>query len=225
MESTQALLRLLQLTSPALPIGAYSYSEGLETLVQNGTITNPVTLEHWLAQELQYGAIRLELAVLFRIHQAIQTNNPNQIQYWNQWLSAFRETEELRQQSWQMGRSLTRLLNSLEPGWHSIFEAIDDPCHFTTAFAVAAVQGQIEVHPAALGYLYSWVANLINAAIRLVPLGQTQGQQLLLKLYPQLEQTVEQVADLQDDDLWSCNWGLTIASMNHETLYSRLFRS
>ncbi|PSB06716.1 urease accessory protein UreF, partial [filamentous cyanobacterium CCP2] len=108
-----SLLHLLQLVSPALPVGAYSYSEGLETLVQANKITNLSTLEDWLAQELRYGAIRLEAAVLLRIYDAAHSNQLDRLSYWNQWLSAFRETEELREQSWQMGRSLVRLLGDL----------------------------------------------------------------------------------------------------------------
>lgn len=225
MQSHQALLRLLQLTSPALPVGAYSYSEGLETLVQQGTIANSVTLEQWLSQELQFGAIRLEAATIPRVYTTIQTNQLDQLAYWNHWISALRETEELRQQSWQMGRSLTRLLRDLQPDISELIASCGEPCNFSTAFALAAAYWHIELRSAVLGYLHSWAANLINAGVRLVPLGQTQGQQVLLNLDRQLNQTTDEILQLGDNELWSCNWGLTIASMNHETLYSRLFRS
>ncbi|WP_416671684.1 urease accessory protein UreF [Egbenema bharatensis] len=222
-----SLLHLLQLVSPALPVGAYSYSEGLETLVQTDRVIDLSTLKAWLTQELRYGAIRLEAAVLLRIYDAAQANQLDRLAVWNQWLSAFRETEEMREQSWQMGRSLGRLLQELEPR-ESVKQglmACGEPCNFAAAFALAAVDGKIDREIAVLGYLYSWVANLINAGVRLIPLGQTQGQQGLLHLYPQLEQTTQAVLSLTDDRLWSCGWGMSIASMNHETLYSRLFRS
>jgi urease accessory protein len=222
-----SLLHLLQLVSPALPVGAYSYSEGLETLVQSHQVMNLSTLKTWLIQELRYGAIRLEAAALLRIYDAADTHQLDRLAVWNQWLSAFRETEEMREQSWQMGRSLGRLLQDLEPREEVKQElmACGEPCNFAAAFALAAVNWEIDREIAVLGYLYSWAANLINAGVRLIPLGQTQGQQGLLQLYPQLEQTTQEILLLTDDRLWSCSWGMSIASMNHETLYSRLFRS
>jgi urease accessory protein len=221
----QALLYLLQLASPTLPVGAYSYSEGLETLVQAGTVIDRQSLHDWLAQELQYGAIRLEAIALLRAYQAVQASDWDSLKSWNQWLSAFRETEELREQSWQMGRSLTRLLLQLQPEMNSQIEACGQPCNFAIAFALAACHWQIDAQTAVLGYLQSWVSNLVNAGVRLIPLGQTQGQQLLLHLYPQLQQTLEFILNAEEDEIWNCGWGLAIASMTHETLYSRLFRS
>ena len=113
--SKYRLLKLLQLASPALPVGAYSYSEGIETLVENGAIASSQSLKHWLVQELNYGAIRIEAAVMVRAYQVAALADVAALVYWNQWLSAARETEELRQQSWQMGRSLLRLLLELQP--------------------------------------------------------------------------------------------------------------
>lgn len=231
------LLHLLQLVSPALPVGAYSYSEGIETLVQSDRVTTAVTLEEWLMQELRYGAVRLETAVLTRVYECARSNDLPRLNDWNQWLSAFRETEELREQSWQMGRSLVRLLQALEEGQRAEdgrqkaeeiqmwIEACGEPCNFVVAFGLAAAHWQIDVESTVLGYLHSWASNLVNAGVRLIPLGQTQGQQLLLNLYPELEQAANQVLSLSDEELWTCSWGQTIASMNHETLYSRLFRS
>jgi urease accessory protein len=220
----QSLLALLQLVSPALPIGAYSYSEGIETLVQNGKIKDLATLEHWLQQELKYGAIAVEAMVLLRAYASVDGQS-DRLEYWNDWLSAFREAEEMREQSWQMGRSLMRLLLDLQPSLQPTFATCGEVCNFTIAFAIAAHHWQIEPHTAVLGYLYSWAGNLVNSGVRLIPLGQTQGQQLLLNLYPILEETAIAVMNAQDDDLKNCGWGLAIASMHHETLYSRLFRS
>jgi urease accessory protein len=226
--NSQALLHLLQLVNSTLPVGAYSYSEGLETLVQANTIANAQTLQHWLLQELDYGAIRLEAAAMVRIYRGavcLQDSGYGNLSDWNHWLSAMRETEELREQSWQMGRSLTRLLLDLEPQIEPTIAACGTPCNFATAFAIAAHYWQIDCKTAILGYLYSWVANLVNAGVRLIPLGQTVGQRLLFDLNLPLRQTVDVILTLQDNDLNGCGWGLAIASMNHETLYSRLFRS
>jgi urease accessory protein len=223
--SLQALLHLLQLSSPALPVGAYSYSEGLETLVQAGKICDLPTLQDWLLQELRFGAVRLEAATIARLHSAAAAGNFDALHKWNQWISALRETAELREQSWQMGRSLVRLLLELQPQGQPCLAACGEPCNYAAAFAIAAAGWRIDCKTSILGYLHSWAANLINAGVRLIPLGQTAGQRLLLDLYPELQAAAEDVVALEDDDLDACSWGVSIASMTHETLYSRLFRS
>ncbi|XHX79836.1 MAG: urease accessory protein UreF [Stenomitos frigidus ULC029] len=221
-----ALLRLLQLASPALPVGAYSYSEGLEALAEAGRLSDRSALESWLVQELRQGAIRVETAVMVRAYRLGQLDDWDGLGDWNRWLSAARETEELRLQSLQMGRSLLRLLQDLhlvERPQSIVLQK--DGCHFAIAFALAAVRWQIDLSPALLGYLHSWASNLVNVGVKLIPLGQTAGQQLLWQLQPAIEGAVEEVLLLQDDDLGSCSWGLALASMAHETQYSRLFRS
>ncbi len=215
----------MQLTNASLPVGAYSYSEGIETLVEAGAIATASNLYHWLSQELQYGGIQTEAAVLMRGYQAVQADQPGQLAYWNRWLSAARETEELRQQSWQMGRALARLLPELNGDTQPWLAAAGTPCNFAIAFAIAAAVSQIPLEMTVQGYLHSWASNLINAGIRLVPLGQTEGQIVLHQLHPVIEQAITQVMALDDADLSSGSWGLSLASMQHETLYSRLFRS
>ncbi|MEB3181299.1 MAG: urease accessory protein UreF [Nostocaceae cyanobacterium] len=224
MEPIQHLC-LLQLASPALPVGAYSYSEGLETLVDSGTINSEGSLKHWLEAELRYGAIRLEAAVMVRAYHALVEDDLPALSYWNAWLSAARETEELRNSSWQMGRSLMRLLGELQPQIMPIINTIGNPCNYAIAFGIASASWQINISLALLGYLHSWATNLITAGIKLIPLGQTAGQKLLLDLQANLIATVEEVIGLDDDDLSCCSWGLSLASMKHETLYTRLFRS
>lgn len=220
-----ALLCLLQLASPALPVGAYSYSEGLETLVDKGTIENEQTLKHWLEQELLIGVIRLEAAVMMRAYHCVQLGDIKALGYWNNWLSAAKETEELRQQSWQMGRSLIRLLLVLQPHLASLTHTAGNPCNFAIAFGVAAAHWGIEAPAALLGYLHSWATNLITAGVKLIPLGQTAGQQLLNELHANLICATQEILVLEDDDLNSCGWGLALASMAHESQYTRLFRS
>ena len=221
-----ALQRLLQLASPVLPVGAYSYSEGLEALAEAGRLSDRDALESWLVQELQHGAIRVETAIMVRAYKACQLDDWDALGDWNHWLAAARETEELRHQSLQMGRSLLRLLQDLhlvELPQSIVLQK--DGCHFAIAFALAAVRWQIDLPSAMLGYLHSWASNLVNVGVKLIPLGQTAGQQLLLQLQPAIEGAVEEILLLQDDDLGSCSWGLALASMTHETQYSRLFRS
>jgi urease accessory protein len=145
------------------------------------------------------------------------------LRFWNAWLTASRETEELRRQSLQMGRSLMRLWQDLEPELASMLN--DDDYHFAVVFGLIAAQWQIDEQSTALGYLHSWASNLISAGSKLVPIGQTAGQRLLLKLGPVLESSAVAILGLADDDLESCGYGLALASMAHETQYSRLFRS
>ncbi|MCU0569851.1 MAG: urease accessory protein UreF [Oculatellaceae cyanobacterium Prado106] len=219
-----AFFSLLQLVSSALPVGAYSYSEGIETLVQTGQITNLETLEHWLTQELRSGALRVETLVLRRVYEALTAGQLDHLITWNHWLSAFRETEELREQSWQMGRSLTRLLSELYPQAPELLDPAGEPWNFAVGFAIAAYLGEIDLEVAIAGYLYSWASNLVTAGVRLIPLGQTQGQKLLMNLAPVLAAAADTVMQAEER-LPLCTWGMAIASMQHETLYSRLFRS
>jgi len=228
-----ALLSLLQLASATLPVGAYSYSDGLEWLVETGVIDDSKSLWQWLEQELRYGAIRLEAAVMLRADGSVKRGDVKSLVYWNAWLSAAKETRELRSQSWQMGYSLMRLLRDLPypqptlgiPALPDLAAAVGTPCNYAIAFGIAAAATAIDPRSAILGYLHSWASHLISAGVKLIPLGQTVGQQLLLELSPQLSLATQQVLALEDHQLSSCGWGLTLASIAHETQYTRLFRS
>ncbi|MBD2340717.1 urease accessory protein UreF [Calothrix sp. FACHB-156] len=220
-----SFLAILQLTSPALPVGAYSYSEGLETLVEQNTITNQQNLQAWLTSQLRYGAIRIEAAVMLRAYKSAKIEDLAALSYWNHWLSAARETTELRNASWQMGRSLMQLLGKLQPEIIPIVNAVGNPSNYAIAFGIAAAHWQINIQAAVLGYLQSWASNLITAGVKLIPLGQTTGQQLLIDLQPLLNVAAVEILALEDDELACCTWGLSLASMQHETQYTRLFRS
>jgi urease accessory protein len=228
------LLWLLQLVNSALPVGAYSYSEGLETLVENGVILCDMplalsfayrNLKAWLVSELRYGAIRLEAGVIVRVYKSVQNQDFNALSDWNLWLSALRETEELRNSSLQMGRSLMQLLVKLQPETKSIFDHLDGDCNYAVAFGIALAFAEINLQAGLLGYLHSWASNLITAGVKLIPLGQTAGQKLLFELQPLFSSAVAEIINLEDDDLSCCSWGLSLASMQHEVLYTRLFRS
>ena len=234
------LLRLLQLVSPSLPVGAYSYSEGLETLTQNGEVCDRETLQHWLGQELEVGAVRMEGAIVVRAYRALQDNDAMiGLRYWSQWYGAARETEELRNQSLQMGRSMMKVLQGLEGSgdfdrllWDPLLwdplhwqQLMEERWHFPIAFAIVAVAWEIVLPDALLGYFQSWSSNLIAAGIKLIPLGQTDGQRIGYAMQKSIAESVLNVLTLDDDDLGSCSWGVALASMQHEMLYSRLFRS
>ncbi len=208
-----------------MPVGAYSYSEGLESLIAQEIVYDRVTLQAWIEFELQTGAIRIETAIVDRAYLAGVQSQSAQLQYWNQWLCAARETEELRHQSWQMGGSLTKLAIELTPALTELIGEIGSPCNYAIAFGVIAQYWQIDRQTAISAYLQSWVTNQIGAGIKLIPLGQTAGQQILWQLQERIALASELIPNLADDDLYACSWGLSLASMQHETLYSRLFRS
>ena len=228
-------LRLLQLASATLPVGAFSYSEGLEHLVEQGLLRDANDLKGWIVQELFYGSIRMELGIVLRGYQAALDQQAESLLYWNHWWSAARESEELRLQSWQMGRSLLRLwleldvegieTSRIDKTWPVLKTLRTQTCNFPIAFGLAAADWYIKPAEALLGYLQSWSTNLITAGIKLIPLGQTAGQQILLSLGPLLVSTAQEIEHQPDTALESCGWGAALASMAHETQYSRLFRS
>jgi urease accessory protein len=158
--------------------------------------------------------------MMLRSHRATIAQDFDRVLYWNQWFTAARETEELRSQSLQMGGSLIRLFRSL---YSEPIPNFPDGCNFAIAFGLVAALWQIDESSAITAYLHSWATNLVSAGVKLIPLGQTAGQKLLLKLGEEIQAC--EVADLSDDALETCGWGLSIASMTHEKLYSRLFRS
>jgi urease accessory protein len=228
------LLKLLQLASPAMPLGAFSYSEGLETLVELNIIGDRAKLQEWLTNELGYGAIRIEAALMLRAYDCCFQQDLSRLSYWNSWLSAARETAELRQQSWQMGNTLIRLLQNLENetpdrlaslSVEETLAKVGLPCNYAIAFGITAACWQIDSEAALIGYLHSWVTNAIGAGVKLIPLGQTVGQQILISINPKITVTVAEIQRIDDENLHSCSWGLSLASSCHEIQYTRLFRS
>lgn len=224
----QQLLYLLQLGDSALPLGSYSYSEGLENLVENNLISDDKSLQLWIIQELKYGTIRIETAIMSKAYDCFIKKEIEQLNYWNNWLSANRETSELRQQSWQMGNSLIKLIQALEFSNYAIINItnqLEKPFNYAIIFGIVSANWKLEKDNAILLYLKNWVTSMINAGVKLIPLGQTQGQKILFNMLDILPKISEQILSLKNTDLVACNWGLSLASMNHETQYSRLFRS
>lgn len=209
------LMRLLQLASPTLPVGAYSYSQGLEAAIEAGVVTDASSAEQWIGDLLELSMSRMEVPLLFRM-----ISDPESIEALNLLFLANRETAELRAETVQMGYSLNRLLPSL--GVDAL--AIDEPS-FPAAFAAAVNAWQIDVHEALQAYLWSWLENQVMAALKAVPLGQTDGQQMLLSLANRIPGIVSQAIAIHDDDIGSFAPGFAILSSKHETQYSRLFRS
>jgi urease accessory protein len=222
-----ALARLLQLASPALPVGAYSYSQGLEAAVEAGMVRDAASAGGWIEDVLGYTVARLEAPLWWRLHAAWAAGDPERAAHWNDIFLSTRESAELRAETLQMGYSLQRLLLEIaEFDEHSLAQlrGIGD-ITFPAAFAFAVMKWGIPARSALIAYLWAWLENQVMAALKSVPLGQTDGQRLLLKLAALLPGIADGACALGDEDL--CNYapGFAILCSQHETQYSRLFRS
>jgi urease accessory protein len=228
--SDSARLRLFQLVSPALPVGAFSYSEGLEVLVQAGRLGGVEPLGRWLEAELRRGAVGMEAAALMPLHDALRRWRAGEAAALAElldldgWLLAQREAPELRAQQRQMGQSLLQLLADLGFALPASRPALP-PLAWPAAFAWAACCLELGSPAVEEAYLYGWVANQISAAVRLVPLGPTQGQRLQLALAPLIAERAQVLAAADPRSLWSGGVGAGHAQLQHAELYSRLFRS
>jgi len=222
--SDLALLRLLQLVSPALPVGAYAYSQGMEQAIHLEWITNEAQTAEWIEGVLENGLARVDAPVLARLHAAWSAPDLDRVAYWNQFLYACRESAELQAEDRTLARALTRLLADLGVADAKPF-ATQEQSTFATLFALASVHWRIPVLQCVQGYLWSWVENQVAAAIKLVPLGQTAGQRILLRLGERIPQLAQQALTLDDDDIGQIMQGQVMASAWHEMQYSRLFRS
>jgi urease accessory protein len=214
-----ALLRLLWLASPALPIGGFSYSEGLEAAVEAGLVHDEGSAGEWLAQQLHASLARADLAVVALAVAACRGGDAEELGRLDQWVRQTRETSELRQQSEQMGRSLRE--------WQRSLGHKDLPAEFTypVAFAVAAESCGAPTRAIALAYAFAWCENMMQAAIKSVPLGQGAGQRILARLGNELPAAIDHALALDAGQLQSFTPMLAILSARHETQYSRLFRS
>jgi urease accessory protein len=217
-----AAVRLLQLVSPALPIGAFAYSRGLESAVELGWAHDAASAGEWISGLMRDVQARLEVPVLLRVHRAIVQGDAIAARRWALWLEATRESSELRAESRSLGASLARLLEDL-----GIAEGIDPAIRgsHTACFALACARSGIDERACARGYLYAWLEGQVSAAIKLVPLGQTDGQRLLYAASAHIDALVTAANEIEDDDVGAIAPGLAIASALHETQHTRLFRS
>lgn len=223
MATEAARLRLFQLVSPALPVGAFSYSEGLEVLVQRGALSDAAAVEVWLQAELQRGAVAVEAAALQPLQRALATADRAAATALDGWLLAQREAAELRAQQRQMGQSLLQLLADL--GWPLPPVLAAAGLAWPAAFAWAAYCLELDSPAVEEAYVYGWVANQLSAAVRLVPLGPTQAQRLQLQLAELIAERAAALAVADPHSLWSGGVGAGLAQLQHAELYSRLFRS
>jgi urease accessory protein len=224
MVTDLGLLRLLQLVSPSLPVGMYSYSQGMEQAVENGWIKDEAQAQAWLVGVLRHSLGRLDAPLLVRLYEAWAMGDAGAVERWSVELTAMRETAELRTEDRQTGQALARLLDGLgveqAKAWGRHPHA-----SFATLFALAAVGWDVPKSQAIAGYLWSWLENQALCAVKLVPLGQLAGQRLLHHLALEIPGLVDTALDLPDDAIGSSSFALSLASSRHERQYSRLFRS
>lgn len=225
--SNIALSRLLQLASPMLPVGAYSYSQGLEWAIECGEVSDLVSAKTWISDALMIYQGRFELPVLYRQFQAWQSDDMSAVKEWDTYFQAGRDTSEALAETRQMGYSLCRLLNDLGGLPADFMLKINDLVNpaFPTVYAGITHLWAISVQDMLHAYAWSWVENQVSAAMKTVPLGQVAGQKILLELGTLLPETVADSMQLSDAEISNFTPGLTIAGCRHETQYSRLFRS
>ena len=222
--SPLALVRLMQLISPSLPIGGFSFSQGLEFAVECGWVRHVHEAESWLEGLLQDSMAHLEIPVLKRIYIAIQNDDIKSIEYWSAVLLASRETSELRQEEIHRAKALHTLIHDLEitreACWSDALQKTQ-----LAPYALAAVEWSITLPDASLGFAWSTVESQVAAAVKLVPLGQTEGQKLLFNLSESIPYIVADGLNIKDAQVGASAPAMAIASSQHETQYTRLFRS
>ena len=225
-----SLLQLIWLASPALPVGGFSYSEVLEAAVNAGLTANEADTGRWLLDQLHLGLARSDLALVARAHGAWQRGDVAEAAALNTWVLTTRESHELRQQTEQMGRSLVewmknRPLDARHAEPLQALAALRPAPTWPVAFALAAWQTGAPCRDTLLCFAFGWAENMVQAALKSVPLGQLAGQRLLSALAAEIPDAVEAAMRLGDAERQVCTPMLAILSAQHETQYSRLFRS
>jgi len=221
-----SLLQLIWLASPALPVGGFSYSEGLEAAVNQAGVATENIASDWLCDQLQLSLARGDLPVIAQAIAAWRHEDFAQVKALNDWVLQTRETSELRAQAEQMGRSLLAWLRN----HHSVSAGHIDACArlpptYPVTFALAASPLVAETTDCLAAYAFGWAENMTQAALKSVPLGQSAGQRILARLAANIPAVVEQAMKLKTDERQAFSPMLAILSSQHETQYSRLFRS
>ncbi len=221
-----SLLQLIWLASPALPVGGFSYSEGLESAVESAGVTIEQAAADWISDQLHLTLARGDLAVMAQAIPAWREGDIERIKQLNDWVLQTRETSEFRAQTEQMGRSLLEWLRNHEGVNAAHIQACALlPPTYPVAFALAASQTAADARDCLLAYAFGWAENMMQAALKSVPLGQSAGQRILARLSREIPPVVETALTLPDDERQAFSPMLAILSSQHETQYSRLFRS
>lgn len=221
-------LRLMWLASPALPVGGFSYSEGLESAVEHGLVTSETQASQWLLDQMWLAQVRADWAVAAAAHDAWQNDDWPALPPLNDWVLQSRESAELRLQTEQTGRSLLQWLrNDADAGDRRIAQlaGLSPAPSWPLAFALATALAGATVRQALQALAFSWAENMAQAAIKAVPLGQAAAQRVLARLVDQIPAAIEQAIALPPAARQAHAPLLAILSARHETQYSRLFRS
>ncbi|MBK7657178.1 MAG: urease accessory protein UreF [Betaproteobacteria bacterium] len=219
-----SLLHLIWLASPSLPIGGFSYSEGLESAVDASFVATETEAFDWLSGQLHLTLARADLAVIAQAISAWRASDVEHLQQLNDWVLQTRETAEFRLQTEQMGRSLLAWLQLHHADAAAQFAALPSPT-YPLAFAFAASRTDASAQDACLAFAFGWAENMVAAAVKALPLGQSAGQRILARLVHEIPVAVDHALQVQDDDRQAFSPMLAILSARHETQYSRLFRS
>ncbi len=216
------LLHLLRLASPALPVGAYSYSQALEAAIEGGLVQDAPSAHQWIARHLQEVQARWDGPLLLRLLRAFEAGDHEAVAMWSERYLASRDTSEFRAETVQMGYSLTRLLAEL--GVTDVTPLGSEPS-FPAAFACAVDAHGIAHEDALVAMLFAWVENQVLVCVKSVPLGQVAGQRMLLAMHDEVLAAARTALATSDDDMASWSPGLSLLSMRHEVQHGRLYRS
>jgi urease accessory protein len=222
-------VRLLQLASPTLPVGAYTYSQGLEWAADSGIVADEAGAARWIGDALRFSVARFEAPLVASQLDAWARGDDAAVARLNAEFVASRESAELRAETVQMGYSAARLFADVGafaslPGWLGRLQAVEEPA-FPTAWTAAAAAWQVPPEQALIAYLWAWLENQVMAALKAVPLGQSAGQRLLAGLGARLPDLAAHALALPEEQWSNFTPGLALASSRHETQYTRLFRS
>ncbi len=217
-------LRLLQLVSPSLPVGAFTYSQGLEWAVECGWVTDETRLSDWVEDILNGSIARLELPILARLYRAAADCDHDGLQWWSRYLLASRETRELREEEMNRGRALTSLLPQLGIEVAPEQVPVLKSCQLA-GFALAACQWAIPLADAAAGYAWGWLENQVLAGVKIIPLGQSAGQRIIARLTTRIPALLDTALTTPDEAIGGSCVAQAIASSRHETQYTRIYRS
>jgi urease accessory protein len=220
-----ALLQMMWLASPSLPVGGFSYSEGFESAVEFAGVADAQRAGDWLVDQLHLALERSELAVVAQAIVAWRRGDLERIVELNDWVLSTRETGELRQQTEQMGHSLVewmrnQAMDAAQLDWLAGLNPT-----YPLAFALAASTTQATVRDGCLSFAFSWAENMVQAAVKAVPLGQNAGQRILQRLVAEIPCATDRAMALADEQRQAFCPMLAILSAQHEIQYSRLFRS
>ena len=223
-DSSLNRLRLMHLVSPSLPLGSFAYSQGLEWAVEDNWVKNEAELLQWTENLLQTSLTHLDLPLLQRLYESCKNQDLERFGYWSRYLTACRETRELRDEETNRARALAALLPQWEIPTDAAWLDVIKNNHLS-GYAFVAQHWRIGIKQAAEGYLWSWLENMTLAGVKIIPLGQMAGQRILQACIEQIPALVKSGLSRSDEEIGLSSPAQAIASSLHETQYTRIYRS